>query len=392
MRTASEDQGVGVPAELPVVIEAITRLNIGGPGRHVLSVAAELSDRYRLRVATGVAPPIEGELCISDVPVDRLPLVRAVDPQRDTASVVAMRRLLRRHDARLVHSHMAKAGAVARLAASSMSRRPRTVHTFHGHVLAGYFSSRSESVFVQVERRLARRTDRLIAVSSDVRDSLLDLGIGRPAQYEVVPLGVDLDALAVPSAPSGRLRRDLGLGPGVQLVGVAARLAPIKDHALLFHAIARLRDVHLAVLGDGELRQTLEDLAQSLDIGSRVHFVGWRTDIGDALSDLDVAVLTSRNEGTPMSLIEAAVAGVPVVATDVGGVRDVVSDGRTGLLVPAGDTAAVASALQRLLEDPDLRGQFAAAGRAHARKRFDMTASLGALGQIYDELLTSVHR
>jgi glycosyltransferase involved in cell wall biosynthesis len=370
-----------------VVVEAITRLNIGGPGRHVLDLARGLGHAFDVRIAAGTAPEVEGELHPGDIPVERLPLVRAVDPRRDAAALAQMRRLLARHDAGLVHSHMAKAGTIARLAAASLPDRPRTVHTFHGHVLSGYFSARTEAVFASIERRLARRTDVLLAVSGEVRDALLDLGIGVASQYEVVPLGVDLDPYLAVSAGNGWLRRRLRVGDDVPIVAVLARLAPIKDHRTLLEAMARVPRAHLALLGDGESRTELEELAQRLGTAGRTHFLGWCDDVPQTLADADVVALTSRNEGTPMALIEAGAAARPVVATDVGGVRSVVVHGRTGLLAPVGDATAVAAALQQLLDDPAARARFGAAALAHVEREFSLQPFLDRMEDIYGALL-----
>lgn len=370
-----------------MVVQAITRLNIGGPGRHVLDIARGLAEEFDIKVVAGTAPATEGELPADDVAVDRIPLVRAIEPARDAVAFRQMRNVLRAQRPRVVHSHMAKAGAVARLAAASLRDRPQTMHTFHGHVLSGYFRSTAEAAFAEVERRLARRTDVLVAVSADVRDALLDLGIGRPSQFEVVPVGVDLSPYLSPPANRGAFRRALGLSAEAPLIGVAARLTPIKDHHVLLEALAHLPDVHLAVLGDGELRAPLESHARAAGVGDRVHFTGWCHDMPAALADLDVAALTSRNEGTPLSLIEASAAGVAVVATDVGGVSDVVVHGRTGLLVPPGDPVAAADALRELLRSPARRRSLGDAGRIHVADRYDLSASLRSLATIYDELV-----
>lgn len=371
----------------PVVVEAITRLNIGGPARHVIDVATGLADRYAIRIAAGHAPAVEGLVATGAVPLDHLPLVRPISPSADLAALVGMRRLLKRHHTELVHSHMAKAGSVARLAATTLQPRPKTVHTFHGHVLAGYFTPGVEQVITRMERQLARRTDRLVAVSADVRDALLDLGIGKPRQFEVIPLGVDLEPFLRVDRPSGQLRRALGLSDETALVGVVARLAPVKDHDTLLRAMVTLAGAHLAVLGDGELRAALGARANELGIANRIHFTSWWDDMPAALADLDVVVLTSRNEGTPMALIEAAAAGRAVVASAVGGVRAVVVDGRTGTVVPPGDPAAVAAALDGLLRNPVRCRRLGQEGRAHVRAGFGLAASLEQIASLYDELL-----
>jgi glycosyltransferase involved in cell wall biosynthesis len=287
---------------------------------------------------------------------------------------------------------MAKAGTIGRLAALSSPRRlrPRLVHTFHGHVLQGYFAGPQQRAFVQFERVLAKHTDVLVAVSPEVRDELLDLGIGKPAQYRVVPLGFDLApllAVGAPGGPVGRLRAVLGIAENVPLAGTLGRLVPVKDHATLFAAVASVPGLHLAVLGDGELRATLEALAHELGISDRTYFTGWWTDVPSALADLDVVVLSSRNEGTPVALIEALAASRPVVATDVGGVRHVVQDGETGWLCGPGDAAALARLLHQVIAQPETSGRLAEAGRIRVAERFGYERLLAEHRSLYEELL-----
>ncbi|MEO7556151.1 MAG: glycosyltransferase, partial [Acidimicrobiales bacterium] len=194
------------------VVRIITRLNIGGPARQALLLTRELAADYPTVLAAGTPTTSEGELADPAVTVRRLPLVRSLSPRRDARAVAAVRALLREHRPRLLHTHMAKAGTVGRIAALSSGRdRPRLVHTFHGHVLEGYFRPAVQRAFLEVERRLATRTDILIAVSPQIRDELLALGIGVPDQYRVVPLGLDLEPFFAVSGPSGALRRQLCL-------------------------------------------------------------------------------------------------------------------------------------------------------------------------------------
>ena len=369
------------------LLRVITRLNIGGPARQALLLTRELEHEFPTILAAGMAPSDEGELGDPSVDVMRVPLQRSFHPLRDVQATSAIRGLIRKNDIRIVHTHMAKAGAVARLASLSSRRRPRTVHTFHGHVLEGYFSPRVQAVYIRIERFLARHTDVLIAVSPEIRDQLLDLGIGAPSQYEVVPLGFDLSSFLSVSAPSGALRSTLGIEPGVALVGVLGRLAPIKDHSTLLKAIARLEAVHLAILGDGECRPSLVQETRSLGIADRVHFVGWRHDVADVLSDMDVVALTSRNEGSPVSLIESLASARPVVATDVGGVRSVVRDGETGYIVQSGDDRAVAERLSGLLADGELRRTMGERGRADVRNRYSKERLVTDLKSLYESLV-----
>lgn len=345
------------------VLRLITRLNIGGPSRQALSLTRSLRPDYDTVLAAGRPASSEGELTDPAVTVSRVPLVRPLRPGTDGRAVLAVRQLLTGHRPHLVHTHMAKAGTVGRLAATTVHPRPRTVHTYHGHVLDGYFNPTVERAFIAVERALAHVTDVIVAISPEIRDNLLELGIGTPEKYRVIPLGFDLDAHRAVNGPSGSLRARLRLPSDVPLIGVVGRLVPIKDHRTLFDAVARLPDVHLAVLGDGELRAELEARAHAAGIAGRVHFVGWWTDIPSAMADMDVVALSSRNEGTPVSLIEAGACARPVVATDVGGVRSVVADEESGLLVPPCDPAALATGLERVLGDVTLRRRLGESGR-----------------------------
>lgn len=369
------------------VLRLVTRLNVGGPARHALILTRELADTYPTLLAAGRPGPHEGELSDSAVPVVPVPLVRQPSPVSDVRAVRRVRQLLASTGARLLHTHMAKAGAVGRVAAATLRPRPRTVHTFHGHVMEGYFSRPVERAIVRTERWLARRTDVLVAISPQIRDELIELGIGRPEQYRVVPLGLELDPFLAVEAPSGMLRDRLGLGPDVPLIGIVGRLVPIKDHATLFSALGRLPGVHVAVMGDGELRGGLESLTRDLGIEERVHFTGWVHDVAAAVSDLDLVVLTSRNEGTPVALIEAHAAGIAAVATDVGGVEAVVEDGRTGRLVAPGDGAALAGAIAGLLADPSTRRAMGVAGRRRVAERFHQRRLVDDVGNLYAELL-----
>ncbi|MDP9070208.1 MAG: glycosyltransferase [Actinomycetota bacterium] len=369
------------------VLRLITRLNVGGPARHALLLTHGLEPRFATTLAAGTPPPWEGELSHPSVPVHHVPLTRSLNPSADARSLAAVRRLLVQRRPEVIHTHLAKAGTVGRLAVATMRPRPRTVHTFHGHVLDGYFRATAQRGFTEVERQLARHTDALVAVSPEIRDQLLDLGVGRPSQFHVIPLGLELAPFLALRRPSGRLRSRLGLDAKTPLVGIIGRLVPIKDHATLLSAVARLPGVHLAVIGDGELRAPLEARAGQLGLAGRVHFTGWWADIPSAVADLDVVALTSQNEGTPVALIEASAGGRPVVATDVGGVRTVVEDGVTGLLAPRGDAEKIASALARLLQDATARDHLGQAGRRRVSERFGEQRLLDDVRALYADLL-----
>lgn len=371
------------------ILRVITRLNIGGPARQALTLAKELESDYRTMLVTGTPNPDEGELSDPEVVVTWVPLVRPIHPQTDLAAYRAVRTIIKTFQPELMHTHMAKAGTVGRSAAAFLKLKPALVHTFHGHVLDGYFSRPVRDLFLRTERFLARRTDALVAVSDEIRDELVELGIGAPEQWRVIPLGFDLSGFADRTDPRVRpLRRELGLSHRDVLLGIVGRLVPIKDHATALRALARLpAHVHLAIVGDGEDRRKLEDLVARLRVGERAHFLGWRMDMPEVMASFDAVILSSRNEGSPVALIEALATGIPVVATDVGGVRSVVTDEVSGHLVAAGDDASMAEAVRSLLADPDRRRAMGEAGRAHVLKRFDQARLVSDIRSLYKELL-----
>jgi glycosyltransferase involved in cell wall biosynthesis len=308
-----------------------------------------------------------------------------------------MVRLLRRERPELVHTHAAKAGTLGRVAALiafPLGRRPALVHTFHGHSLTGYFSSRRNAAFLRAERWLGRRTDRLVAVSAEVRDELLEMGVGPPERFEVVEDGFDLSKFHVEGAERERrrtaFRAEFGIPEGARVVSIVARLVPIKrvDRFLrVAQLLADLPDVVFLVVGDGELREELHDSAEARALGDRLVWTGMRRDIPDVCLASDVVVLTSDNEGTPVSLIEAQAAGVPVVGTHVGGVASVVLDGETGRLAAREDEMGFAACVREVLEDPAGSASMGASGQRHVAETFGLDRLTADIDRLYQEAL-----
>jgi len=378
------------------VARVIARLNVGGPAQHAVLLTAGL-DRMRFlsTLITGVVGKDEGDFSPAArarglEPVVIPELGPAIHPGRDVVALGKLVRSFRRLQPDLVHTHTAKAGALGRVAAR-LAGVPAVVHTFHGHVLEGYFSPGLTRVLLQIERALARITDRIITLSPRLRQAILGMGIGRPAQVQVIPLGLDLDPFLHVSPGQAGLRTTLAIPPDVPVLGIVGRLVPIKDHPTLFRALALLkggsRAPHLVVVGDGERREPLRRLAHQLGLASRIHFLGWRTDLQAILGELDVVICCSRNEGTPVALIEAMAAGIPVVSTDVGGVGDLVVQGETGWLVPPDDPPALAQAVQGLLADPVLRRRLAASARPYALSRHDVKGLIHRMEALYTSLM-----
>jgi len=380
------------PNGRPRVLHVITRMNIGGPARSLLALMPELRALgFDTLIAFGTPEPEEGEIVPGpDEPAFRIAaLRRPIDPAADQRAITDLTRLANRYRPDIVHTHLAKGGALGR----SVARRVKAggvVHTFHGHVLEGYFASPANSAFVMAERRLAKRTDALVTVSNATRDDLLGLGIGRPEQWHVLPYALDLAPLLELDLTTDEAREGLGLPAGAPIVGIVGRLVPIKNHMLFLEMAERVSasrpDVVFVVAGDGELRSALEDEAAPL--GDRVRFLGWATDLPALYAALDVVVLTSLNEGTPVALIEALAAARPVVATDVGGVSDVVEHGSNGFLAASGDAEGLARGVLELLEDPDRGRAMGEAGRAGVAERHSAARVAEATVELYRSILS----
>ena len=388
------------------VLRLITRLNIGGPSIQAITLSDRLTSRgFTTRLVHGSLGEGEGDmryLLSPSVNVEHLPrLGRELSPGDDYAVFRCVSAMVREFRPQIVHTHMAKAGAIGRAAAALYNRsvapsdRARIVHTYHGHVLEGYFSPAKTALFVGVERLLARSTDRIIAISPAIRDELLrDHRIGRAEQYRVVPLGFDLSALA---AIDDRARADarlrLGIDAGAHVVSTVGRLTAIKQHHLFLETariVARTDpSAVFLIAGDGELRTTLEDTARDFGLADRVRFLGWRRDLATIYGASDVFLLTSRNEGTPVALIESLAAGVPGVSTDVGGVRDVLTDssGAIGIAAPCGDAVGLADAVAKLLADASLRRAYGGRGRVSVVARYGVDRLVGDIDALYRELV-----
>lgn len=295
--------------------------------------------------------------------------------------------VLRRYRPHIVHTHLAKAGLLGRIAARAAGV-PVVLHTFHGNVLRGYFDPLRSRVFLALERALAGASTRVIAISPRQAVEIEGFRIARPPKLVQLPVGLELGPFL--RATPGRLRAELGLSPHVALIGTVARLVPIKGVDVFLEAAARIRDrradSHFVVVGDGELRTELEVQARRLAIDRQVHFLGWRSDLPEIYADCDVVTLTSHNEGTPISVIEALAAARAVVATAVGGVPDILT-GENGVLVPSGDAAAVSRAVLDLLDDVDLRRQLGQRGRQRVHPEFDISTLVRGISALYEELL-----
>ena len=390
------------------IVRIITRLNIGGPSIQAIELTTRLATLgYETLLAHGSLGAGEGDMRylfddrdtagfdIVDVP----PLRREIAPADDLRAAVRLVALFRQFRPKIVHTHMAKAGTLGRLAALAYNRtvapaaRAKLVHTYHGHVLEGYFGRTKTSTFIAVERALARATDRIVTISTRIHDEIAYRHrIGAIDRHRVVPLGFDLSPFnRITAADRAAARDALGIAAAVPVVTTVGRLTAIKQQQLFLAAARAIVDRHqtavLLVAGEGELRASLEAEARRLAIADRVQFLGWRRDLPTLYAATDVFLLTSRNEGTPVALIEAMAAGCAGVSTDVGGVQDVIPEASVGRVAPFGDVDGLAAHVLELIDHPDERRRIGERGRAFVVERFGIERLLVDIDRMYRELL-----
>jgi glycosyltransferase involved in cell wall biosynthesis len=369
------------------VLRIIDRLNVGGPALQATVLSEGLDPaHFDQRLLAGAIDPDEGDyvsLRAPDLPVERIAgLGRAPHLGNDAEALWHISRAIRDFRPHIVHTHKAKAGVLGRVAAWT-HRCPATVHHFHGHLLSGYFSPSKTKVVAGIERALARPTTALVAVGAQVRDELLAAGIGRREQYSIVPPGVLL-----PAAPDRRTAREaLGLPVDAPVICFVGRLTQVKrPERFVDMAIAVSRrhpTAEFLIAGKGELLDSLRDRARPLE--GRCRFLGWRGDVATVYAASDLVVLTSDNEGMPVSLIEAASVGTPAVTTRVGSAPEVVLDGVTGFVTTT-DVEALAHATVDLLENDELRARMGVAAALRAQRDFSAARLVADIGGLYERI------
>ena len=387
------------PEERTKIVRVIARLNIGGPSIHVVNLNKGLSpDRFESLLVTGSPNPAEGSMLdyaqengVQPLAIPEMVGEASLRP-RDIKALLRLYRILRMERPQIVHTHTAKAGFLGRLAAR-LAGVPIIVHTYHGHVLHGYYGPLRNWLLLQMERGLARITDCLVAVSPLVKEDLLAFRVAPPEKISVIPLGFDLDPFFKCRSLKGEFRTELGLSPVIRLVGILGRIVPIKNHRLFLESAAQVAqqesNVRFVIVGDGTLRSEMEGYAQDLGIDDRVIFTGWRRDLLRIYADLDLLVVSSNNEGTPVSAIEAMASGCPVVATQVGGLPDVIEDGKTGYLIPALQPQALATAILDLIRHPEKAEQMGRAAQLSVKDKFSINRLIAETESLYLELLAN---
>jgi glycosyltransferase involved in cell wall biosynthesis len=378
------------------ILRIIARLNVGGPAIQAISLNRELNnEEFESTLVYGAISPGEADItAFPGMQVERgilLPgLGRELHPIKDIVTLLKLITIIRRERPDIIHTHTAKAGAVGRLA-GALCGVPLIIHTFHGHVLQGYFSPLKNFVFRLIEKFLAAFSTRIITLSPSQKTEIQKiLGIDE-RKIAVVPLGFELDKFArCRENTTGEFRKAIGAGPEDIIVTIVGRITAIKNHDLFLKAAKLLLEKHsgliFAIVGGGELQEECETTAARLGLADKMVFAGWWNEVDKVYADTDITVLTSHNEGTPVCLIESLSAGVPVVATDVGGVSDMVRDGETGFVVPSGDVAAVASGIVKLICDSALREKMGKAGKIDMQKRYSFDRLSRDIISLYKDL------
>ncbi len=409
------------------IVRIIARLNVGGPAKHVIWLTSGLPEpEYESILVAGTVPPGEEDMGyfateLGVKPVFIPEMSREISP-KDALTVWKLFRFLLRERPDVVHTHTAKAGTVGRLAGLlyrwltpgallGRTRQCRFAHTYHGHIFHSYYGPLKTRVFLLIEKTLARLiTDRIVVLSKQqLHEIHEEFGVGRASQFVIVPLGLDLSVFSNWPTGGQPFRDELGFAKDDIVVGIVGRLTEVKDHELFLAGVAEFKNrflndaasasVRFVVIGDGHLRASLEQRAAELNLAEDVKFVGSRRDLENFYPALDIVALTSRNEGTPLTLIEAMGNARPVISTSVGGVVDLLGEPvlseeaasfaicQRGLSVAPGDAKAFAAGLAHLVANPALRREIGERGLQFVTSHYSKERLLEDEKLLYADLL-----
>lgn len=394
---------------MPRVLRIINRLNLGGPTYNAAYLSKYLEPEFETLLVSGMKDDAEesSEFIVKNLdlhPVYMPEMYRELNPFRDYKSYYKLRKIIEEYKPDIVHTHAAKAGAVGRLAASH-SGVPVILHTFHGHVFHSYFGPAKTRLFLEIERYLAKRTTKIITLSEIQKQELsVQFKIAPLEKFEIIPLGFDLNKFEeAKEAKRKKFRTQYNVDEDEVAIGIVGRLVPIKNHALFLKALKTIsgqtqKKIRAFIIGDGEERKAIENLATELGLSfnnqnlmekNLLTFTSWLKDIDISNAGMDIITLTSNNEGTPVSLIEAQASGKPIVSTKVGGIGDIVIEGETALLSAVGNEKAFAENLLCLVENDELRKQMSVRGSEFVRHKYSYTRLCNDMGQLYNKLLSS---
>ena len=388
------------------VAHIITRFDKGGSSENTFLTVMGLDGvKYDVKLIKGLS--LESEMGVREVravehnlaEVERsgirtvtIPeLVRKVSPLYDLKAFISLIKMFLKEKPHIVHTHTSKAGILGRWAAF-FARIPIIVHTPHGHVFWGYFNRLTTLAFIILEKLTAFITDKIITLTEHEKRDHLKFGIAPATKFSIIHSGVDLGKFLNVSDDDTVIRRNLGIPEDSFVVGTAGRLTPVKGHRYLIEAARKIVDVRpdttFVFLGDGELLDELKNMATELGVEENVKFLGWRSDVAEVMSVFDVFVLPSLNEGMGRVLVEAMALGKPVIASNVGGISDLVINGKNGYLLPVGDVETFAVRIKELLDDPGKREEMGNTGQKYAAG-YSSEEMVKKIDRLYRELAVS---
>jgi glycosyltransferase involved in cell wall biosynthesis len=398
---------------MPRVLRIINRFNLGGPTYNAAYLTRYLPTNYETLLVGGIKEDDEesSEYIVRNLGIEPIVIPemrRQVNAQNDLVAYRKIMRLINEFKPDIVHTHASKAGTIGRLAAIR-SHVPVIVHTFHGHVFHSYFSSKQTKIFLNIERGLAEHTSRIIAISQKQKDELCDtFKIAPSEKFSIVPLGFDLQRFTEDKEQRrSKFRATFNIADDEVAIGIVGRLAPVKNHHLFIDAIAKAKQLTTCklrafVIGDGELKADL--VAQCAERGlsvattdgyepaevADVTFTSWIRNVEVVYPGLDVVAMTSLNEGTPVSLIEAQAANLPIVTTNVGGIENIVLPDDTAVLAANGDADDFVKKLLPVVENTEMRRRMALNGWIYVKDKFHYTRLVADVDKLYGELLSNV--
>lgn len=387
------------------IMRIIARLNIGGPAIHTVLLTEGLDKtRYESLLVCGTVDEKEEDMHYFADKKGVKPLIiaelgREISLTGDIIAFLKLITLIKKEKPFIIHTHTAKAGTLGRFAAELLGV-PVKVHTFHGHIFDGYFGLFKSRLFIIIERIMANFTDKIIVVSPKQKESLAEeFKIAKKEKIEVIRLGFELEKFLNIAIDNLYYKEKLGLSRECITIGIIGRLTPIKNHRMFIEVAAQIvkntplrNQIKFIIIGDGELRGELESLAQERGIAADVEFMGWQDKMSDIYAALDIVTLTSLNEGTPVSLIEAMASGRAVIATDVGGVSDIVRHNETGLLVKSGDIVSLKEHLIYLIEHPEERLRLGLAARESVKTLYLKDRLIRDVEKLYSDLIAQKMR
>lgn len=393
---------------MPRVLRILNRLIIGGPAINATYLTKYMAPDFETMLVIGGkddheqdADHLSMDLGITPVVVPEMK--REISPLNDGQAYKKIKRLIEKFQPDIVHTHAAKSGVIGRLAADA-AKVPVIVHTFHGHVFHSYFSKFKSNTFVQIERYLAKRSTGIIAISEQQKSELANIyKICPEDKINIIPLGLDLDKFQVDQKTKRReFRNKYHIHPEEIAIGIIGRIVPVKNHSLFVAAAKKVLErtkqpVKFIIVGDGDMREQMEQDFKAAGINycyypkdkreATATCTSWQTDMDVVLAGMDIVALTSHNEGTPVSLIEAQAACRPVVSTNVGGVADVVRDNQCGFITEPNNAELFAEALLQLIEKPELRNYFGGQGRQFVQSKYSYQRLVSDMSNYYYQLL-----